>query len=264
MMPTKSKLLQTIVVPSYWSDHVPHDQILIEILPFEDEYWIVNDKLKEAMPDAHLSLLYRIQNRSLWSYYCFHKDRLSLHSIDHNETDVWHGTSNVDPSKIYRDTMDGFMMQFAQKGLFGRGIYFSDKSSCSHYYSYSTKRSKYGQPTDRPHIRHDEYEMLLAKLLVGTAITLDHTDSALVAPPMMRHGDQRYNTVIGSSSDSSIYVVYENGRAYPSYLVRYYRGKRDPKRTLYANKYVPLAVNMFSFTVFGLVCGYIIAYFDTR
>jgi hypothetical protein len=28
-------------------------------------------------------------------------------------------------------------------------------------------------------------------------------------------------------------VVYENGRAYPEYLVRYYKGPRDPERTPY-------------------------------
>jgi hypothetical protein len=31
-------------------------------------------------------------------------------------------------------------------------------------------------------------------------------------------------------------VYAENGRAYPDYLVRYYRGKRDPKRTPYESK----------------------------
>ena len=30
---------------------------------------------------------------------------------------------------------------------------------------------------------------------------------------------------------SKIWIVYENGRAYPEYLVRYYRGQRDPSRT---------------------------------
>jgi hypothetical protein len=29
----------------------------------------------------------------------------------------------------------------------------------------------------------------------------------------------------------------ENGRAYPDYLVRYYRGNRDPKRTPYVSKH---------------------------
>ena len=35
---------------------------------------------------------------------------------------------------------------------------------------------------------------------------------------------------------SKVYIVYENGRAYPEYLVRYYRGERDPGRTPYATQ----------------------------
>jgi hypothetical protein len=34
-----------------------------------------------------------------------------------------------------------------------------------------------------------------------------------------------------------LFVDAENGRAYPDYLVRYYRGKRDPKRTPYDSKH---------------------------
>jgi len=34
---------------------------------------------------------------------------------------------------------------------------------------------------------------------------------------------------------SKIWVVYENGRAYPKYVIRYYRGARDPTRTRFAS-----------------------------
>ena len=34
---------------------------------------------------------------------------------------------------------------------------------------------------------------------------------------------------------SKVWVVYENGRACPEYLVRYYRGRRDPERTPFAS-----------------------------
>ena len=35
---------------------------------------------------------------------------------------------------------------------------------------------------------------------------------------------------------SKIWVVYENGRAYPKYLVRYYRGDRDARRTQFETR----------------------------
>jgi hypothetical protein len=99
-----------------WSDS---NSILVDILPYEDEYRKVADALTESIDDAHISRLWRIQNRSLWTYYSFHKDRLSMHGITHNETSVWHGTSTVDPAIIYNNKKVGFMMQYPQSGLWG-------------------------------------------------------------------------------------------------------------------------------------------------
>jgi ABC-type branched-subunit amino acid transport system substrate-binding protein len=103
-------------MPCRWSDS---NSILVDILPHEDEHRKIADALTESMKDAHISRLWRIQNRSLWTYYSFHKDRLSMHGITHNETSVWHGTSTVDPAIIYNDKQDGFMMQYSQSGLWG-------------------------------------------------------------------------------------------------------------------------------------------------
>ena len=74
--------------------------------------------------------------------------------------------------------------------------------------------------------------MFLTKLLVGNAATVDQ-DNSLIVPPLLDPANpgQRYNTVTGKTGGSPVYIVYENGRAYPSYLVRYYKGPHDKKRT---------------------------------
>lgn len=77
------------------------------------------------MNNVHISKLWRIQNSSLYAYYSFHKARLMSNNIDHGERGVWHGTSSLDPSVIFEDKMDGFMMQFAANGFWGRGLYFA-------------------------------------------------------------------------------------------------------------------------------------------
>lgn len=160
------------VKPDYWSNDVPDGQVLSEITPCDDEYWIVDGKLKQEMPDAHLSLLFRVQNPSMWSYYCFHQERLSMCSIDHNEKEVWHGTRLRDPSVIYNNPLDGFMMQFAREGCWGRGIYFAEKSSYSDEFAYKNLEKR-SSVTDRPLGHIDEREMFLAKLLVGKSVKLD-------------------------------------------------------------------------------------------
>eukprot|EP01048_Picozoa_sp_COSAG05_P000173 COSAG05_NODE_4_length_49189_cov_157.128784_36_plen_311_part_00 len=68
-----------------------------------------------------------------------------------------------------------------------------------------------------------------------------------------RRDGERYDTVCGFTQTdiklssgkwgknpecprSKVYIVYENGRAYPEYVVRYYQGARDSARTPYATK----------------------------
>ena len=86
--------------------------------------------------------------------------------------------------------------------------------------------------------------MFLTKLLVGKEVLMNRDESALKAaeckkliiPPTDPITNLKYNTVSGYSGGSQVWVVYENGRAYPDYLVRYYRGSRDPVRTPFENE----------------------------
>jgi len=211
------------------------DNILVDVPAESSEYWDVVERMRETMSNCHVSKLWRVQNISLWSYYNLHKERLASHGALPNERTVFHGTSKTDPAKIYNDRQDGFMMQFAQRGLWGRGIYFADHSSYSNRYSF--KPSEFYCLEDRPDTENDdEREMFLARLLVGNHIEMTQYDTSLLVPPYMPGSDLKYNTVCGSTGRSKVYVVYENGRAYPEYLIRYYFGKRDPRRTPYQTR----------------------------
>ena len=102
--------------PDTWCDS---GETRVEVLPDDDQYWVVTDSLQQTMKDAHISKLWRIQNTSLWSYYSFHKSRLAMNGVDSNERSVWHGTSGLDPATIYNDRQDGFMMQYSSDGFWG-------------------------------------------------------------------------------------------------------------------------------------------------
>jgi hypothetical protein len=84
--------------------------------------------------------------------------------------------------------------------------------------------------------------MFLVKLLAGDVKVMDRNANPameevckdLVTPPYNDNTKSLYDTVMGIVDDeynTKVYVVYENGRAYPEYLVRYYLGQRDPERT---------------------------------
>ena len=62
--------------------------------------------------------------------------------------------------------------------------------------------------------------MLLTKLIVGTEAMVP-SNSNLRIPPSIPGGNRRYDTVTGVTRGSKVYIVYENGRAYPEYLVTY-------------------------------------------
>ena len=68
-------------------------------------------------------------------------------------------------------------------------------------------------------------------------IQIETENRSLTVPPLIpNHPTKRYNTVQGKSRGSKIWVVYENGRAYPEYPVRYYIGPRDPNRTPFSSR----------------------------
>jgi len=225
---TKRAALQD--TPSTWSDSL---ETLVPISPEDEEYWSVFTKMRETLPNVHISSLWRVQNSSLWSYYSFHKDRLEMNNIPSNERRVWHGTSSLDPSVVYNDQMDGFMMQFAAEGLWGRGIYFADKAAYSKNYSHTP--AKKSQTNARQNPKKGESEMFLARLLVGKETKLAQNRS-LTVPPTDSSSGLKYNSVTGHTNGSQVWIVYENGRAYPEYLVRYYTGSRDASRSPYESK----------------------------
>ena len=225
-----ARLALTDNKPTTWTDT---PKLLVEVEPTDDQFWNVTERLQETMKDAHIAKLWRIQNGALWSYYSFHKDRLASHGVDTNERSVWHGTSALDPSVIYEDRQDGFMMQYSHTGMWGRGIYFAKNSSYSTCYAYKPEHSSIS--ADRPKGNVGEREMFLTKLLCGNEVDLG-SDRSLMCPPLDRKTGYRYNSVTGNTGGSQVWIVYENGRAYPDYLVRYYRGIRDPLRTPYGSR----------------------------
>lgn len=61
-------------------------------------------------------------------------------------------------------------------------------------------------------------------------------DRSLTVPPIDSSTGLKYNSVTGYTAGSQVWIVYENGRAYPEYLVRYYTGSRDKSRSPYESK----------------------------
>jgi WWE domain len=122
-----------------------------------------------------------------------------------------------------------------------RGIYFAAKSAYSNGYAFKPSKGLTEDTpsrSERPNAQDGEREIFLTKLLVGNEVLMNRDESAerkacraLTVPPTDPKTGLKYNSVTGKTQNSQVWIVYENGRAYPEYLVRYYRGKRDHNRT---------------------------------
>lgn len=112
-------LNKSVSVAASTTNTRPSTKVLIELNQLDEEYWQVARRLEATMPQTHIARVWKVHNTALSLYYAFHKQRFALNGIDANEATVWHGTSEVDPSVIYNDKQDGFMMQCAKKGMWG-------------------------------------------------------------------------------------------------------------------------------------------------
>mmetsp|Transcript_18062 Transcript_18062/g.25797 ORF Transcript_18062/g.25797 Transcript_18062/m.25797 type:complete len:344 (+) Transcript_18062:43-1074(+) len=183
--------------------------VAVGLSPSSTEWKAIDNQMSETMPSHRITEIARIQNTFLWEYFTFQKERMTKLSggKEPNSVSVWHGTRGTHPLTICRDKYDGFKMQHSRQGMWGRGIYFAEDAGYSNRYA---------------HMNNDgSRSMILAELLSGEESELCPNPS-LIDTPMKPGGEMKYDTVTGTTKGSKVYVVYENGRAYPKYLVTYY------------------------------------------
>jgi len=174
------------------------------------EYSKVADLFYWSMPvHAQLVKIEKILNSNIrrnWQH--------ELENVKHANSNVsmnytrmlFHGTGNCDPKIIYEGDK-GFLINFASDGLWGRGVYFAQDAIYSHKYTF---RTPWGSR-----------KMILAEVITGDGITLDEDRTIRVPPPKDETGKKRFDCVIGMRHDTFIYICYDNGRAYPTYVIEY-------------------------------------------
>eukprot|EP00455_Lapot_gusevi_P000932 TRINITY_DN10388_c0_g1_i8.p1 TRINITY_DN10388_c0_g1~~TRINITY_DN10388_c0_g1_i8.p1 ORF type:complete len:139 (+),score=2.51 TRINITY_DN10388_c0_g1_i8:27-419(+) len=127
-----------------------------------------------------------------------------------HETFLFHGSRANHPSMIYKDQF-GFDMRYCESGLWGRGIYFATNSAYSDDYAFS--------------LPSGSKQMFLALVVLGHSC-LCASDKALRMPPAKQNASgnfavEHYDSVSAHHNSSLNYIIYENGRAYPFYLITY-------------------------------------------
>ncbi|GAQ84500.1 hypothetical protein KFL_001920010 [Klebsormidium nitens] len=149
----------------------------------------------------------RVENERLWGHYSLHKTTIQ------NEKWLFHGTPQGTAPAI---SAHGFNRSYAGKHAtyFGEGSYFSVDSFYASYFSC--------EAGGRLRNATDTYCMFLNQVLVG-----DFTEgaSSMKAPPQKTEGqtgaESRYDSAVDNIGAPSIFVVFKDFQAYPTYLISF-------------------------------------------
>ena len=196
---------------------------LKDVPPDSAEFKKVLLLMQNTIPSVKILKLERIQNKWLWNKYSQHCDEIK----EKNggvlmEKELFHGTSANDPQQVYNGE-EGFDMRFCTKGMWGRGSYFAASAMYSHQYAY----------TPRGNYPGGSRQMFLARVNIGETHECP-PDCTLTMPPArplseacssssMQFSVIRYDSVTGVTgiSGSRVYIIYDNRKAYPLYLITY-------------------------------------------
>ena len=94
--------------------------------------------------------------------------------------------------------------------MWGTAIYFSENANFADRYAFVKTKKKIKKKT-----------VIIAKVLLGESILMD-SDQNLKRPPFKKEKEKEmYDSVQGMIQGSSVFMVYDNNRAYPAYLITY-------------------------------------------
>lgn len=138
-----------------------------------------------------------------------------------NEVFLWHGTS---AQKVFSISQGGFDLHMAGSvagSLYGKGVYCAECSSKSDEYSIEDDASRAQGPHKELHC------MCLCRVVLGEVLTLTTGGEAVHKTIESAIHSQAYDSVMGDREASvgtyREFVVYEETRVYPEYIVLYRR-----------------------------------------
>jgi hypothetical protein len=189
-----------ILFPKYWDFKDNNPLSLIDVHAGTDEYKLVEIPFLKTMTSSTKILsIKRIQNKYLMDQFItvINKKQEERPGEKINRELLFHGTRQNPPEKIYGNFDTGFDLQYANYGMYGKGLYFAVNSSYSNGYAYATKEGT--------------RQMFLADVFVGKSY--NSGNNSVVKAPV------GYDSI--NITSNGFYIVYHNFYSYPLYLIDY-------------------------------------------
>ena len=203
-------------IPTEWQQQ-SHTTELFNVIAGSVEHSRVIGKFMSTVPNGNIVSVQRVQNLFLWEKFIHHKGMIEQKNGGQaNEMELFHGTRGNNPQLIY-DSEEGFDMRFSASGMWGQANYFAVNASYSNNYAHT--------------LPNKQKQMFLVKVLTGASYNCS-PNSTLRMPPLrpshttagtgVKFSQVRYDTVNGTTGGSTVYMTYDNLKAYPAYLITYY------------------------------------------
>jgi hypothetical protein len=181
-------------------------QQLCLVAPGGEEYKTVTDNFFSGGFKAMVIKVERVENENQWSSYAEQRRSVKAEN-NNNANERWlkHGTRNIKPDEIIDDYV-GLDMRFGNKGMYGVALYFAETAEYS---------NKYASTLSNGH-----KQMFLVRIIAGNEQHVPQHNSHIKRP------DKGYHSVRGNvGGPGDAYMLYDNHRAYPAYLITYSENK---------------------------------------
>jgi len=185
--------------PKHWDFHEVNAFSMADIPPGSEEHNEVVKLFRQTMQGHQILKLERIQNKYLMDHYItnIQKRRELRPNEPLNRMLLFHGTRNTKPDTIYKNFDVGFDLQYANSGMYGKGLYFAVGANYSHSgFVYRTQRGT--------------FQLLIADVFVGKSKN-SGGGNYIKAP-------EGYDSI---SANGGFYIIYNNFHSYPLYLLEY-------------------------------------------
>ncbi|CAG2215559.1 PARP7S [Mytilus edulis] len=198
----------------FYSWDYSNDFEFVELDTKEEEYREVFNSLQESMstPRFEFSIIYRIQNRKLWSEFET-KKKLMLADVEQDgrsrdigERHLFHGTDSLETCYGICTNNFDFRTSGRNATMYGQGSYFAVHAEYSHSYTKANTSS-------------DNRIMFRSKVLVGQ---FTKGDPSLRRPPEIPGKFHKlYDSCVDDVHNPQIFVVFDRNQCYPEYLIMY-------------------------------------------
>ena len=197
----------------YWGqDGSGRDTQLVSVPPSAREFMVIAARFLQTLPQATLVQIERVENGPLYNAFLLQVETLKKQMGGNWDEDrmrhkLFHGTEAVEAIVNSVDG-HGFLPMLAGTSTgakYGNGTYFA-------------RDAKYSDDYART-LPSGDKQMILVDVLVG--LSAQGAEGMKVCPLLPGESYARYNSLVNTVQDPSIFVVQHSNQAYPSYLITY-------------------------------------------